>query len=112
MVAEFLKYWRETAIIDDRRGLIGEFLTEAHSRGEYGWITWDLTGCAGEYRSFITIGLWSSAEEFYVQIGKYFEGSSRLESFEAERRIRTVLKPKCWRMGDATLPVHDSGGVR
>ena len=111
MVAEFLKYWRKAAIIDDRQGLIGEFLTEAHSRSEYSWITWDLTECEGEYRSFITVGLWNSAEEFHAQIGKHFGTSSGLESFEAKRRVRTVMKPKCWRMGDAMLPVHDSGGV-
>ena len=111
MVDKFLKFWRATATIDDRRGLIGEFLTEAHSTAEYGWITWQLTGCEGKYRSFVTIGCWNSADEFYAQIGKYFETSSGQHAFEAEPRKRTVLKPKCWRMGDGALPVHDSGAV-
>ena len=60
MVDEFLQFWRQTALIDDRRGLIGEFLTEAHSTAEYGWITWQLTGCEGEYRSFINVGYWNT----------------------------------------------------
>lgn len=111
MVDEFLKFWRETAVIDDRRGLVGEFLTEAHSKDEYAWITWQLTGCEEKYRSFITVGCWNSADEFYAQVGKHIRTSSELKPFEAEPRIRTVMNPKCWRMGDATLPVHDSGGV-
>ena len=110
-VEEFLKFWKETAVVSDRRGLIGEFLTEAHSTAEYSWITWQLTGCEGKYRSFINVGYWNSAEEFHAQIGKYFETSARLEKFEAECRVRTVLTPKCWRMGDGALPIHDSGGV-
>ena len=111
MVDKFLKFWRATATIDDRRGLIGEFLTEPHSIAEYDWITWPLAGCEGKYRSFITVGCWSSADEFSRQVGQYFETSSGPQPFEAEPRIRTVLKPKCWRMGDGVLPVHDSGGV-
>ena len=111
MVEKFLRFWKKKAVVSDRRGLIGEFLTEAHSTAEYGWITWQLTGCEGKYRSFINIGYWSSAEEFHAQVGKYFETSARLKEFEAEPRVRAVLKPNCWRIGDGTLPIHDSGGV-
>ena len=111
MVEEFRKFWRETAVVNDRRGLIGEFLTEAHSTAEYSWITWQLTGCEGKYRTFVNVGYWNSSEEFHDQIGKYFETSTGLKPFEAEPRVRTVLSPTCWRMGDARLPIHDSGGV-
>ena len=111
MVAKFLKSWKETAVVSDRRGLIGEFLTEAHSTAEHSWITWHLTGCEGKYRSFVNVGYWSSAEEFHAQIGKHFETAAGLREFEAEPRVRTVLAPKCWRMGDGALPSHDSGGV-
>lgn len=111
MVKEFLKFWKEAAVVSDRGGLVGEFLTEAHSTAEYGWISWQLTGCEGKYRSFINVGYWNSAEEFHAQIGKHFGTSAELKEFEAERRVRTVLTPKCWRMGDSALPVHDSGGV-
>jgi len=111
MVEKFLRFWKKKAVVSDRRGLIGEFLTEAHSTAEYGWITWQLTGCEGKYRSFINIGYWSSAEEFHAQVGKYFETSAGLKEFEAEPRVRAVLKPNCWRIGDGTLPIHDSGGV-
>ena len=92
-VDEFLEFWRKTATVDNRRGLIGEFLTEACSTAEYGWITWQLTGCEGKYRSFVNIGYWNSAEEFHEQIGKYFETSTGPKEFEAEPRIRTVMNP-------------------
>lgn len=111
MVDMFLDFWRTKAVVDDRRGLIGEFLSEAHSTAEYSWITWQLTGCEGKYRSFINVGYWNSAAEFHKEIGRYFKPQSELEEFEGEPRVRTVLKPKCWRMGDSTLPIHDSGGV-
>lgn len=110
-VDEFLEYWRKIATVENRRGLIGEFLTEAHSTAEYGWITWDLGGCEGKYRSSINVASWNSADDFHEQIGKKFETSTGLEPFEAQPRVRTVLKPKCWRMGDAYLPIHHSGGV-
>ncbi|MCY4514964.1 MAG: hypothetical protein OXC69_07505 [Candidatus Tectomicrobia bacterium] len=111
MVDLFLEYWSRKVTVDDRQGLIGEFLSEAHSTAEYSWINWQLTGCEGKYRSFINVGYWNSADEFYTQIGKHFETSAGIQDFEAEPRVRTVLKPKCWRIGDSALPLHDSGGV-
>ena len=111
MVEDFLEFWRKSAVVSDRSGLIGEFLTEASSPADYDWVTWQLTGCEGKYRSFINVGYWNSAEEFHAQIGKHFVSSSGLKEFEAEPRERAVLKPKCWRMGDGTLPIHHSGGV-
>lgn len=111
MVEKFLRFWKNTAVVSDRRGLIGEFLTEPHSAAEYRWITWDLTDCQGKHRSFINVGFWNSAEEFHDQIGQYFPTSDGLKDFEAEPRVRTALKPMCWRVGDGALPVHDSDGV-
>ncbi|MCY4141073.1 MAG: hypothetical protein OXF56_22755 [Rhodobacteraceae bacterium] len=111
MVDEFLKFWRKKAIVEDRSGLIGEFLSEGHSIAEFDWITCPLTGCEGKYRSFVNVGYWKSGKEFQAQVGRYFDSSTGQKKFEAEPRSRTALKPKCWRMGDGTLPVHDSGGV-
>lgn len=111
MVKKFLKFWKETAVVSDRGGLVGEFLTEAHSTAEFSWITWQLNGCEGKYRSFVNVGYWKSVEEFHAQIGKHFETSTQLKEFEAECRVRTVLKPKCWRIGDGAMPIRDSGGV-
>lgn len=111
MVDKFLHFWRQEALVEDRRGLVGEFLTEAHSTEEYSWITWQLTEREGQYRSFINVGYWNSANEFHAQIGKYFEVRTGPKEFEAETRTRVALKPKSWRMGNSNLPTHDSGGV-
>lgn len=111
MVEDFLAFWRTRAVVEDRRGLICEFLSESHSAAEYAWITWQLTGCNGQYRSFINVGYWNSADDFRDQIGKYFGTPKEPERFEFASRLRTILKPRCWRIGDAALPIHDSGGV-
>ena len=110
-VDEFLEFWRKTAIVQDRKGLIGEFLSEVSSTSEYNWITWDLGALQDRYKSFVNVGLWDDPCEFREQIGKYFETSTGKQHFEHEARVRTVLHPKCWRMGDSNLPLHDSGGV-
>lgn len=111
LVDKFLKYWRTKVVVQDRKGLIGEFLSEACHTSEFSWITWDLTGCEGVYRSFINVGMWDNAEDFREQIGKYFEGKAQPKDFEYEMRTRTVLRPTCWRIGDSSLPLHDSGGT-
>ena len=108
-VSEFLDYWRKEAVVQDRRGLIGEFLSEACHTSEFPWITWDLTGREGVYRSFINVGLWHSADDFHEQIGKYFVAPGEPKSFEHKERTRTILRPTCWRIGDSNLPLHDSG---
>lgn len=111
-IEDFLEYWRKEAIVDNRHGLIGEFLSEPQSPTEHPWITWDIMGCEGKYKSFINIGCWSNADDFHEQIGKYFlDNASKKKDFEYEPRVRTILKPKCWRMGDTSLPVHNSGGT-
>ena len=108
-VDAFLDYWKKAAVVQDRKGLIGEFLSEACHTSEFPWITWDITGCEGVYRSFVNVGIWSDAEEFHSQIARYFSSSTK--DFEHEPRIRTILRPLHWRMGASCLPVHDSGGT-
>ena len=111
MVDEFLEFWKTAAIVDDRSGLIGEFLCEGHSTTEFDWITWPLAGCEGRYRSFVNVGFWNSGEEFQAQVERYFDSATGPKEFEAEPRLRTALKPGCWRIGESRLPLHDSGGV-
>ena len=110
-VADFLEYWRKVATVQDRAGLIGEFLSEACHASEFPWITWDLTGHDDVHRSFINVGMWAKAEDFHDQIAKYFRDGASPQDFEHQPRVRTVLRPRCWRMGDSSLPVHDSGGT-
>ena len=110
-VEAFLEYWRKTAIVQDKKGLIGEFLSDACHTSEFPWITWDLTGCDGLYRSFVNVGMWSNAKDFHEQIGKYFEGKAKQQDFEYKKRTRTILRPACWRIGEAHFPIHSSGGT-
>lgn len=110
-VSTFLDYWQEKAVVQDREGLIGEFLSEACHTSEFPWITWHLTGHEGVYRSFVNVGIWNNAEDFRDQIGKYFEGKAEPEDFEYKMRTRTILRPRHWRIGDSNLPLHDSGGT-
>lgn len=110
-VGEFLEFWKSAAVVNDRKGLIAEFLSEGHSTDDFDWITWPFTGCEGLYRSFVNVGYWKSGEEFEEQVAEYFDSSAGPESFEAEPRQRTALKPKCWRIGNSRLPAQDSAGV-
>ena len=110
-VCTFLEYWQKEAVVQDRKGLIAEFLSEGCHVSEFPWITWHFTGCEGVYRSFVNVGMWNNAEDFRDQIGKYFQGKAEPKNFEYEMRTRTILRPKHWRVGDSILPLHDSGGT-
>ena len=110
-VDDFFAYWQRSVVVQDRKGLIGEFLSEGCNTSEFPWITWDLSGCEGLYRSFINVGIWRNAQDFHEQIGMYFKDKEEPEDFEHEHRVRTILRPKHRRVGDASLPSHDSGGT-
>ena len=108
----FLNFWKQEAVVQDRKGLVGEFLSEIGSRKRYDYITWDFEKPEGDtYKIFVSVALWADPDAFQEQIGQYFNDTKPLKAFEAERRVRTVLEPACWRMGDASLPKHDSGRV-
>ena len=108
----FLNFWKQEAVVQDRKGLVGEFLSEIGSKEQYNYITWDFEKPEGDtYKIFVNVALWADADAFQEQIGQYFNDQKPMMDFEAERRVRTVLEPAGWRMGDAALPIHDSGGV-
>ena len=108
----FQEFWKQEAVVQDRKGLVGEFLSEIGSRERYEYITWNFEKPEGDtYKIFVNVAIWADADAFQEQIGQYFNDKRPLMAFEAERRVRTVLEPACWRMGDASLAVHDSGGV-
>jgi hypothetical protein len=107
----FRQYWRSEVPINDRSELVGEFLSAVTCKSEaYPWITWFAEGNS-DYSHFINVAMWSNADAFHRQIGKYFDPASGPKDFEFELRRRSLLSPECWRMGDFTLPKHDSGGV-
>ena len=106
---EFRKHWEQKLRIGDRTGLVGEFLCEP---GSEDYIT--LHFPSPEDRSwtvFVNVGIWASTDAFRQQIEPYFNDDKPLESFEADRRVRTVLYPRSRRMGSAPLPEGDTEGV-
>ena len=107
---EFLTRWREEFTIPDPHGLVGEFMCEP---GSQGYITWgqrdpDDPPCT----IFVNVAIWDSAEAFRMQVEPKFKDDKEPESFEAVRRVRTVLNPVAWRMGEGLLPDASSEGVR
>ena len=107
---EFLEHWKSGLPVNDRAGLVGELLSEPSGHEKYDWVNWDLRG-SDALTVFINVGLWANADAFHDQIGKYFNPAGGKFSFEHTIRKRALLTPKCWRMGDWKLPIHDSGGV-
>ena len=108
----FLEFWKKEAVVQDREGLTGEFLSELGSRESYDYITWNFEEPEGDtYKIFVNVAFWADAGAFQEKIGQYFNDKKPLMPFEAERRVRIVLEPACWRIGGAPLPGNDSGGV-
>lgn len=112
MVGQFHEFWSREARVQDRLGLVGEFLSEVGSKDEYPYITWSLDGHgAPPGEVYVNVGIWSDADAFRDQIARYFNDNGPIRAFEAARRIRAVLVPRWWRIGEASLPAGDSGGV-
>jgi hypothetical protein len=111
-VEAFLAFWQTKSTVDDRTGLIGEFLSETLGAKDFPWITWhmDPDGLA-DHKSFVNVGMWTDEKAFHEQIGKNFNDDRPMLPFEKYRRLRIVLRPKCWRMGHGRLPAIDSSSV-
>jgi hypothetical protein len=101
---EFLEYWSKCLKVPDRSGLVAEFLSQAESREQYPWITWQF---GDGWTTFITTGLWREAADFQRNFGAFIDDSKPLLDFEAQRRRRVLLAPARWRVGGASLPAAD-----
>ena len=113
MIEDFRGFWAEEARVQDRLGLVAEFLSEVGSKDDYPYITWTLDDLGAEAsQTYVNVGIWTDSDAFREQIARYFNDDGPIRAFEAARRVRTVLMPKWWRIGDATLPTGDSTGVR
>jgi len=109
----FLNHWKTNNTIGDRSGLMAEFLSDSLPTKEFPYITWHLDGeSLGNFRSYVTVGLWQDAEKFSDQVANYFNDERPLLAFEKYRRRRVIFKPVHWRLGQADLPSEDSEGVR
>ena len=104
---QFLEYWSKRVIVQDRSGLIGEFLSRVESRQQYPWITWELDE---RWTTFVNVGLWREASDFEEQIGRYMNEARPPMAFEAERRRRVLVAPERWRMGGTGLPHMGTSG--
>ena len=112
-VDAFLEFWRTKCTVEDRSGLVSELLSETLAVRDFPYITWHMdTDALDDHKSFINVGTWEDENAFQEQVGKNFNDDKPMLSFEKYRRRRIVLRPQCWRIGHANVPVDDSGGVR
>ncbi|MDE2229788.1 MAG: hypothetical protein KGL11_12215 [Alphaproteobacteria bacterium] len=109
----FLEFWRTKATVEDRTGLVGEFLSETMTPKDFPYITWHMDpDTLGDHKSFVNAGIWADEEAFHEQIGKNFNDDKPMLPFEKYRRRRIVLRPNSQRIGMAKLPSVDSAGVK
>jgi len=107
---EFLDYWAQRSVVEDRSGLIGEFLSSVEDRARFPWINMQAVGTG--YTSFFNVGIWRDAAAFEGQIGKYIDLNLPPLPFEADRRERVFLQPERWRIGGSALSLADQPGVK
>jgi hypothetical protein len=111
-VSDFLDHWRTRNTIDDRSGLIGEFLSDQLPVKDHPYITWHLDAeSLGNFRSYVTVGIWRDEPAFEEAVARYFNDERPLLSFEKYRRRRVVFRPVEWRVGGEPLPTVDSEAV-
>lgn len=101
---EFLNYWSNREVVNERSGLIGEFLNRVETRDQFPWITWELDD---RWTTFVNVGLWRDSEAFQSQIGCKLDDTRPKLPFEAEKRRRIFLGPERWRVGGTALPAWD-----
>jgi len=112
-VAAFREHWRTKNSIADRSKLVAEFLSESLPIASFPCITWHLDpDSTGDFRSFVTVGIWEDTEAFHGQVAQYFNDGGPLHQFEQYRRRRVIFNPVEWRWGGTPLPTADSAGVR
>ena len=87
-------YWKTNNTIPKRKGLIGEFLSGGLAMKEFPYITWHLDSEAlGNFKSYVTVGMWQSAADFNTQVGEYFNDDKPLLRFEKYRRRPVIFQP-------------------
>ena len=97
----FLDYWSRRETIEDRSGLIGEFLSRVADQGQFPWMTCELSP---DWTCFVNVGLWRDADAFQAQIGWRLNDKRPKMPFEYDRRRRTFLGPQRWRFGGTAIP--------
>ena len=106
---EFLAYWSERESIDDRSGLVGEFLNRVRGDDEMPCATWR---CSDACSTFLNVGIWRNCEAFERQIGPKIRNGKGMLPFEHEPRRRLFLGPERWRLGGSLMPLKEHAAVR
>ncbi len=110
---KFLNHWNTKNPISDRTGLIAEFLSDSLKIADFPYITWHLDPESfGDFKSYVTVGLWQDSDAFKEQVAAYFNDDKPLLPFEKYRRRRVMFRPVAWRIGGTELPKKDSLGVK
>lgn len=107
---DFLNYWRRDLPIaeSDRGNLVGEFLSEPHSRDDVNFPCKTFEE-SDEYTSFFNVAMWRSHSDFKEIVWDRFGGDKRDKfDFEVHKPERMVLSTKHWRAGEAELPDSDN----
>jgi heme-degrading monooxygenase HmoA len=106
---EFLDYWSTRATVEDRSGLIGEFLSKVEDQKQYPWMVWDLDPA---YTTYVNVGFWRDGDAFQQQIGRFIDNSKPPQDFEAQKRRRVLVAPERWRIGATPWTFTDHPSVR
>src|SRR3569833_2529499 len=96
----FIKDWKQTFVVHDRAGLVGEFLSEPIQTDDPRLRTLDL-GMIGESSEdklvLINVGIWRSEQDFQEQVGRFIKSTdSEKRDYELEVRQRILLNPIAW----------------
>lgn len=112
-VKAFIEHWNTRNSIANRSGLIAEFVSDTLPMANFPYITWHLDPeSLGNFKSYVTIGLWADADTFGKEVAKYFNDDKPLLLFEKYCRRRVIFSPVGWRIGNTKLPEGDSPGVK
>lgn len=111
-VAAFMDHWRTMNRVENRTGLVAEFLSDVLPVRDFPSTTWHLDSeSLGNFISYVTVGLWKDLPSFEQEVAQYFNDRAPLKSFEKYRRRRVVFDPLAWRIGKSSLPTTDSENV-
>lgn len=110
--AKFIRHWKIENAVKSRKGLVAEFLSDTLTMAQFPRVTWHLDPeSTGDFKSYVTVGMWDDTTAFEEQIGQYFNDDKPMFPFEKYRRRRVAFDPIEWRIGEGKLPTQDSDGV-
>lgn len=102
-ITSFRKWWSESAAIEDRSGLVGEYLCDAADvhvsfqvADQPPWVTTD-----APTRPFVNVAIWKDVDSFYEQVGQYM---GQTQPFEVVPRQRVVVNHVASRRGAWGFP--------